>query len=80
MGVARRFDEYLEHLSAGLGHADRVSGLRGYCTGLMQPLARKGLGLSRRNTGSRRCPRRRRSMNWLPWPIIAGASNGTIRS
>lgn len=43
MGAAQRFDEHLEHLSAGLGHADRHSGLRGYCTGLMQPLARKSV-------------------------------------
>ena len=43
MAAAQRFDEYLEHLSAGLGHADRRSGLRGYCTGLMQPLARKSV-------------------------------------
>lgn len=43
METAQRFDKYLEHLSGGLGHADRVSGLRGYCTGLMQPLARKNI-------------------------------------
>lgn len=43
MGVVDRFDAYLAHLAAGLGHADRVSGLRGYCTGLMQPLARKSV-------------------------------------
>ena len=43
MGQTQRFDEYLTHLSAGLGHADRNVGLRGYCTGLMQPLARKSV-------------------------------------
>ena len=43
MAAAQRFDEYLTHLSAGLGHADRNVGLRGYCTGLMQPLARKSV-------------------------------------
>ena len=43
MGAAQRFDEYLEHLSAGLGHSDRNDGLRGYCTGLMQPLTRKSV-------------------------------------
>ncbi len=43
MAVAERFDRYLEHLSAGLGHADRHAGLRGYCTGLMLPLPRKSV-------------------------------------
>lgn len=43
MSAAKRFDLYLEHLSAGLGHADRYSGLRGYCTGLMLPLSRKSV-------------------------------------
>ncbi|TKD38837.1 IS701 family transposase, partial [Azotobacter chroococcum] len=38
-----RFDEYLAHLAAGLGHADREAGLRGYCSGLMLPLARKSV-------------------------------------
>ena len=33
----------MQHLSEGLGHADRHSGLRGYCTGLMLPLARKSV-------------------------------------
>jgi SRSO17 transposase len=43
MDAARRFDRYLEQLSAGLGHADRHAGLRGYCTGLMLPLSRKSV-------------------------------------
>lgn len=43
MSVADRFEEYLEHLASGLGHADRHEGLRGYCTGLMLPLARKSV-------------------------------------
>ena len=43
MNAAERFDHYLEHLSAGLGHADRHAGLRGYCTGLMLPLSRKSV-------------------------------------
>lgn len=43
MNAVERFDSYLEHLSAGLGHADRHAGLRGYCTGLMLPLSRKSV-------------------------------------
>jgi len=43
MNTAARFEEYLEHLASGLGHADRHEGLRGYCTGLMLPLARKSV-------------------------------------
>lgn len=43
MSAAERFDSYLAHLSVGLGHADRHAGLRGYCTGLMLPLARKSV-------------------------------------
>jgi SRSO17 transposase len=33
----------MEHLSVALGHADRVAGLKGYCTGLMLPLERKSV-------------------------------------
>ena len=43
MDTGERFDAYLEHLAEGLGHADRHAGLRGYCTGLMLPLARKSV-------------------------------------
>ena len=43
MDNSKRFDSYLDHLAAGLGHADRHSGLKGYCTGLMLPLARKSV-------------------------------------
>ncbi len=44
MKASERFDAYLDYLSDGLGHADREAGLRGYCTGLMLPLARKSVG------------------------------------
>lgn len=37
------FEEYLDHLAPALGHADRVSGLKDYCTGLMLPLQRKSV-------------------------------------
>ena len=43
MDTVERFEQYLQHLSDGLGHQDRHAGLRGYCTGLMQPLARKSV-------------------------------------
>lgn len=43
MDAVERFDRYLEHLSQALKHADRHAGLRGYCTGLMLPLARKSV-------------------------------------
>jgi SRSO17 transposase len=43
MSAADRFEEFLEHLASGLGHADRHEGLRGYCTGLMLPLSRKSV-------------------------------------
>ena len=43
MNSVERFNHYLDHLSEGLGHADRHAGLRGYCTGLMLPLARKSV-------------------------------------
>lgn len=41
--MGMRFDAYLEHLCSALGHADRREGLRGYCRGLMLPLARKSV-------------------------------------
>ena len=43
MGASERFERYMEHLAAGLGHADRYAGLKGYCTGLILPGARKSV-------------------------------------
>ena len=43
MGASERFDRYMDHLSEALGHLDRHAGLKGYCTGLMLPLARKSV-------------------------------------
>ena len=43
MDIAKEFDDYMAHLMQGLGHADRQSGLTGYCTGLMLPLSRKSV-------------------------------------
>lgn len=37
------FEAYLNHLAPALAHADRVSGLKDYCTGLMLPLQRKSV-------------------------------------
>jgi SRSO17 transposase len=38
-----RFAAYLEALSGALGHADRVTPLKAYCTGLLLPGARKSI-------------------------------------
>jgi SRSO17 transposase len=43
MSASLRFERYMEHLAAGLGHMDRHAGLKGYCTGLMLPLSRKSV-------------------------------------
>ena len=43
MDIAKEFDDYMAYLMQGLGHADRHSGLSGYCTGLMLPLSRKSV-------------------------------------
>jgi len=43
METFKAFGRYIAHLSEGLGHADRHAGLKGYCTGLMLPLARKSV-------------------------------------
>lgn len=43
MGIAKEFDQYMAYLTHSLGHADRHSGLTGYCTGLMLPLSRKSV-------------------------------------
>ena len=43
MSTSERFDRYMDHLAQGLGHSDRHSGLKGYCTGLMLPLSRKSV-------------------------------------
>jgi SRSO17 transposase len=37
------FEHYLAHLNPALRHRDREAGLRGYCTGLLAPLARKSV-------------------------------------
>lgn len=43
MSASQRFEGYMEYLADGLGHMDRHAGLKGYCTGLMLPLARKSV-------------------------------------
>lgn len=43
MGASERFERYMKHLAAGLGHADRHAGLKGYCTGLILPGPRKSV-------------------------------------
>ena len=43
MAASERFDRYMDYLAEGLGHLDRHAGLKGYCTGLMLPLARKSV-------------------------------------
>ncbi len=41
--VASRFAEYIEHLSAVIGHADRHGPLAAYCSGLLLPGERKSV-------------------------------------
>src|SRR6202790_3046877 len=43
MGDLADLDDYLEHLCAALGHADRRVSLKDYCKGLMLPIARKSV-------------------------------------
>jgi len=43
MAILTEFEEYLEHLCAVLGHADRTSGMKDYCRGLMLPIERKSV-------------------------------------
>ena len=43
MGTSERFDQYMNHLSEGLGHLDRHAGLKGCCTELMLPQARNSV-------------------------------------
>lgn len=47
-GTEARFEAYVAGLSSVLGHADRIAGLKDYCTGLMLPLERKARSLWRR--------------------------------
>ncbi len=42
-GSESRFVEYVESLSAAMGHADRAGPLRNYCTGLLMPGERKSV-------------------------------------
>ncbi|RWK27611.1 IS701 family transposase [Mesorhizobium sp.] len=42
-GTEARFEAYVAGLSSVLGHADRIAGLKDYCTGLMLPLERKSV-------------------------------------
>jgi hypothetical protein len=41
--IDQGFESYLDSLAEALGHSDRVSGLKGYCQGLMLPLERKSV-------------------------------------
>lgn len=43
MDIAKEFDHYLAYLMQVLGHANRHTGLTGYCTGLMLPLSSKSV-------------------------------------
>ena len=43
MDTFKEFERYIAYLAEGLGHADRHAGLKGYCAGLMLPLARKSV-------------------------------------
>lgn len=49
-----RFSRYVEHLSGCLGHADRVTPFRSYCTGLLLPGDRKSV----EPMAARLCPER----------------------
>ena len=58
MDTFKEFERYVAHLAEGLGHADRHAGLKGYCAGLMLPLARKSVepmaaGLDPRHVSAR---------------------------
>jgi SRSO17 transposase len=41
--IVSDFDQYLKHLSNALGHVNRRTGLRDYCTALMLSLSRKSV-------------------------------------
>lgn len=43
MELTAGFEEYLDHVSAGLGRSERKTGLKHYCQGLMLPLHRKSM-------------------------------------
>ncbi|WP_366141820.1 transposase, partial [Propionivibrio sp.] len=43
MGNEAEFERYLEHLCEVLGRAERSTGLKDYCRGLMLPIARKSV-------------------------------------
>ncbi len=43
MDISKEFSRYVAHLSEELGHADRHTGLIGYCIGLMLSLSRKSV-------------------------------------
>ena len=42
-GNAARFADYIESLSAAMGHLDRVQPMKDYCTGLLLPGERKSV-------------------------------------
>ena len=62
MSSSERFEGYMAHLAAGLGYVDRHAGLKGYCTGLMQPLSRRVVRWGDAATG---CP-------------VGGAEDGSV--
>jgi SRSO17 transposase len=58
-----RFSEYLERLSAALGHADRVEPLRAYLSGLLLPGERKSVEPMAARVDPRRVSARHQSMH-----------------
>ena len=43
MNLTKKFGDYFEHLSVGLGRTERKVGLVNYCNGLMLPLKQKSI-------------------------------------
>ena len=72
MSASKRFDQYMAHLSLGLGHADRHAGLKGYCTGLMLPLSRKSV----EPMAARMAPERVQAV--LSVKAVEGSAIGTV--
>src|SRR3954468_20142635 len=70
-----RFAAYVEALTGVMGHADRATLLRHYCTGLLMPAARKSVELTAaKNPPARAAPQHQSLLHFVgqaPWSDAA---------
>lgn len=82
MTLRDRFDTYLEALAPQLGHADRLSGFKDYCYGLMLSLTRKSIESIAESVDPQHVQARHQALHHLvgkaPWSDRAADGRGAM--